>query len=48
MLNMFAAQINEQQQSFRPLANSTVHEFLADYHPATLQDLFRMVDVFEL
>jgi len=41
-------QTNDQQQSFRPLVNSTVDYFLVDRVPETVQNLFQMVDVFEL
>ena len=48
MFNMSSLQAKDQQQSFRPLINSTVDQFLADHHPATVQVLFQMTDVFEL
>jgi len=36
--------MNDQQQMFRPLADSTIDDFLADHHPATVQVLFQIVD----
>jgi len=38
--------MNDRQQSFRPLV--TVDQFFADHLPATVQDLFQMVNVLDL
>ena len=48
MFNVSTMRTNDQQQSFRPLVNSTVDYFLVDRVPETVQNLFQMVDVFEL
>ena len=40
--------VNDQQQSFRPLVNSTVDQFLTDHVPATVKDLFQTVSVLDL
>ena len=39
---------NDQQQSFRPLVNSTVDQFMADHVAATIQDLFQVISVLDL
>jgi len=48
MFRVSTMRMNDQQQSFRPLANSKVDSFLADHVRATLKAYFQQVDVFEL
>jgi len=48
MLSVSTLRTNDQQQSFRPLVNSSIDQFLADRVPPTVQDLFQMVSVFDL
>jgi len=36
---------NDHQQSFIPLVNSTVDQFLTDHVPTIIHNLFRMVNV---
>jgi len=44
MLNVSTVKTNDQRQSFRPVVSNTVDQYLADHVPATVQDLFRMVN----
>ena len=48
MLNVSTVKTNDQRQSFRPVVSNTVEldQYLAvaDHVPATVQDLFRMVN----
>jgi len=45
---MSTLRTNEQQQSFRPLVNSSIGQFLADHVPPTVEDLFQTVIVLDL
>jgi len=40
--------MNDRQQSFRPLVDSSVHQFLADQVPSTVRYLFKVVNVLDL
>jgi len=42
LLSVSTQGMNDQQQSFKALVNSTVNQFLADCDPATVQDSFQM------
>ena len=48
MLNASTLRMQDRQQLFRPLVNSTVHQFLADRVPPTVQDPFQMVNILDL
>ena len=48
MLSVSTMRTNHQRQSFRPLVNSTVDWFMAEHTPASVQNLFQMINVLNL